>query len=100
MKPTTPRATPLADQMDDKDLQLYAIALEYVFQVPFDDLVMEAARTGVCDKLDLLEMGQRLYRDIVRVARGELSEITLPARLPNRGEFHLSQEPRKGGNPK
>jgi len=89
MTPKADHPIALADQMDDKDLQLYAIALEYVIEVPFDNLVIEAARTGTCEKRDLLELGQRIYQDIVRVARGELSEISVPARLPKKGEFRL-----------
>ena len=83
----TPRNTELADRLDDRDLQLYAIAIENILSVPFGDLVVEAARTGECEKKDLLEMGERIYHDLVRLARGEISEISIPARLPRKSEY-------------
>lgn len=75
------------DRLDDRQLQLYQISLEHFLAVPFDDLVAEAARTGACTRLDLIQMGQRIYFDLARLARGELSSISVPRRLPRPGEF-------------
>jgi hypothetical protein len=64
----------------------YELALEWALRVPYAALVAEARRTGACDELDLLQLGHRLLADAGRLARGEISSIEVPGRLPRRGE--------------
>jgi hypothetical protein len=64
----------------------YELALEFAFRQPYRALLAEARRTRACDEVDLLQLGRQLYLDLARLARGEISAIGIPARLPRRGE--------------
>jgi hypothetical protein len=69
-----------------RETLLYELALEFVFRLPYARLLAEARLTGACDERDLLRLGRRIYFDLARLARGELSSVGVPARLPRRGE--------------
>lgn len=73
-----------------RETLLYELAVEAVLRVPFAVLVAEARRSGACDPLDLLQLGRRLYIDLARLARGEISTIGIPRRLPRQGEHALT----------
>jgi hypothetical protein len=69
-----------------RETLIYELALEWAYQVRYEDLVAEARRTGACTELDLQQLGWRLLLDAARLVRGEISSIHLPARLPYSGE--------------
>lgn len=72
--------------MSSRETLLYELALEWAYRCRYADLVAEARRTGACTELDLQWLGCRIFRDVARLARGEISRIELPARLPRPGE--------------
>lgn len=76
-----------------RETLLYELALEFAFRVQYGDLLREVHRTGACEEVDLLRLGRRLYLDLARLARGEISRIGIPARLPRRGEHALPRGP-------
>ena len=78
-----------AQVLRTRDMQLYELALEFAFEQPYEELLAEARRTDACEEVDLLQLGRRIYKDLVRLARGEISHISVPRRLPRRGEFQL-----------
>lgn len=69
---------------------IYEDTLSSVMGVPFEKLRAEALRTGRCEEADLHCMGRRILEDLVRLARGEISSIVIPRRLPNRGEYNFA----------
>lgn len=72
-----------------RDMQLYELALEFAYGQPYEKLLAEARRTDACEEVDLLQLGRKIFLDMVRLSRGEISEISIPRRLPRRGEFQL-----------
>jgi hypothetical protein len=81
---------------------LYELALEFAFEQPYQALLAEARRMGTCDEVDLLRLGRRLYLDLARLARGEISGISIPARLPRPGEYapEVPAAPEREGTPR
>ena len=77
----------IKSDMRRRDYVKYELALEHVLGLPFSVLIAEAKRTQACEMIDLHQMGRQLYFDLVRMARGEISKISIPARLPHHGEF-------------
>ncbi len=76
-----------------RETLLYELALEFVFTLPYGALVAEARRTGACDELDLLQLGRRIYVDLARLARGEISSVGILRRLPRLGEHNRIKGP-------
>lgn len=66
---------------------IYEATLSAVLKVPFAELRAAALQTGQCEVADLHAMGRRILADLARLARGEISAIVIPARLPYRGEY-------------
>lgn len=64
--------------------------LSAVMGAPYEELKVEALRTGRCEEADLHCLGRRILSDLVRLARGEVSAVIVPRRLPNRGEHSRS----------
>lgn len=79
--------------MTTRETLLCELALEWAFRVSYASLVAEARRVGACGEAALLQLGHRLFVDAARLARGEISHIVLPARLPQPGEFAPSLGP-------
>lgn len=71
------------------ETEYFEMALEYVFQRPYPEIADRARRGGDCDESDLHAMGWAIYQDLVRLARGDISRISIPPRLPRRGEFEI-----------
>jgi hypothetical protein len=72
----------------EREVQHYQVALETAFGIPFADLVERAARETGATRIDLLRMGRQIFFDTVRVARGELSSVHIPGRMPRHGEYN------------
>lgn len=70
----------------NRENHLYELSLEFAFGIPYETLLSQARNRDECDELDLLELGRRLYVDFARLARGDVSQISIPSRLPRRGE--------------
>lgn len=70
-----------------RDTEVYELIVGAVFGVGFDTVYQEARRTGLCHLTDLHQMGRRILFDLVRLARGEISTISIPRRLPYSGEY-------------
>ena len=69
-----------------RETLLDELAVEWALRVPFADLLAEARRLGACEERDLLRLGRRLRHDAGRLARGEISAIEVPSRLPRPSE--------------
>lgn len=62
----------------------YELALEFAFEIPFSLLVQNKSEEEIAE---LLNLGRTLFHDIVRLARGEISAIRLPRKLPAVGQY-------------
>jgi hypothetical protein len=71
----------------EREMQLFQIMVEHVFKKPFLSVASQASAETGASAHDLLRMGRQLFFDTVRVARGELSEVSIPARMPYPGEY-------------
>ncbi|HEX7123645.1 MAG TPA: hypothetical protein VF178_14815 [Gemmatimonadaceae bacterium] len=60
--------------------------LEHLFKRPYAVLVRDTLAQGGAE-LDLLQMSHRILLDLARLARGEISSIHIPNRLPRAGEY-------------
>jgi hypothetical protein len=80
------------DSATSRETLIYELALEWAFRVPYGRLLAQAHRTGCCDERDLLQLGRRLFCDAVRLARGEISSIRVPSRLPGAQEHDPGPE--------
>ena len=67
-------------------LTIAAMALEHAFRMRYVDLAAAARRRGDCSSQMLVYLGVRLFIDFARLARGDLSSINVPRRLPRTGE--------------
>ena len=70
-----------------RETLLYEQALETVYGRPYALLLSDALNGGTVDARDLLHLGKRLFMDFVRLARGEISSIRVPATIPARDTF-------------
>lgn len=70
-----------------RDAEIHEEVLELVFGVPYADLLREMQALGCCEESDVIHLGRRVLRDLVHLARGEISTISVPARLPLPGEY-------------
>jgi hypothetical protein len=71
-----------------RDTLPFELALEHVFGRPFGELLADGrSRFGADYGRDLLVLGELLFNDMARLARGELSSISIPNRMPNPGEY-------------
>ena len=73
--------------LDNRGEQTWQRALEFAFGLPFEQILEIAEERRACGRNDLLHMGRKIYWDMVRLARGEISGIEVPRRLPFPGEF-------------
>jgi hypothetical protein len=80
-----------------RETHLYEVTLEHVFKRPFAQLVQDGRATTGCTERDLLQLGKRIYQDFIRVARGEISSIEIPARMPRAGEYAEAPPPAATG---
>jgi len=71
----------------NRDTQLFEVVLESVFGVPFEQIKADQRRMAICEEADLHQQGRQILHDMVRMARGEISSIRVPRRLPRRGEY-------------
>lgn len=71
-----------------RENHLYELALEFVYKRPYEDLLVEV-RASKAKERDLLELGRRIYLDLIRLGRGEISTIAVPSRMPQPGEHKL-----------
>jgi hypothetical protein len=86
------RADPVAALLGAtlRETLLYEVALEAAFGVPYSILLSQARQPRACREVDLLCLGAQLIKDFARLARGEISSIHVPRRLPHPGE-HLPE---------
>jgi hypothetical protein len=69
---------------------LASLALAHVFGRSARSLADDAVRTGMCTVTDLRWQGARLFVDLSRLARGDLSRIRVPNRLARPGEYTVA----------
>jgi hypothetical protein len=83
--PADPAAALLGTTL--RETLLYELALEAALRMPYSVLLAQAQQTRACREVDLLCLGAQLIRDFARLARGEISSIHVPRRLPHHGEY-------------
>lgn len=71
-----------------REAELHEVVLEAVYGVPFDVIDAERERLVRCDSQDLRLQGEQILRDLVRLARGEISSIHIPRRLARLTEYN------------
>lgn len=76
-----------SNAISSRDTEVYEVIVGAVFGTDFETVYREALRTGLCQRADLHQMGRRVLFDLVRLARGEISTISIPRRLPYSGEY-------------
>lgn len=88
--PGAPGSQLVCAALEEKADRLASLALAHVFGRSAEALATEAARRGVCDVSDLRYQGARVFVDLARLARGELSAIRVPRRFPRPGEYTVT----------
>lgn len=79
-----PRTT-IDETQDDIDTVVARLALEWVFEDSYPVIAAAAVRDGV-SMANLSALGHRIAEDAVRLARGEITAIVVPARWPRADE--------------
>lgn len=75
-----------ADETRELAIAIAWMALEHAYRQPWDVLAQRALEPSGPGLEELTLLGATLFTDLVRLARGEVSSIHLPDRLPRRGE--------------
>lgn len=72
----------------------YEVLLEHLFGMPYAQILRGTQEETGATESDLLQMGHRIYLDLVRMRRSagrEISRVSIPSRFPFPGEYVPSQ---------